>query len=165
MATNVQYTQHFAAPPDQVWQMLTDPEYITTKGMRSGSLEVSPEVSAQADETLIISRRKLPANLPRFMRRFVGDEVVLHETQKWDGVAEDGSRSGSFVIDFGGQPMAFRGNLQLQPAGDGTDLSTEGTLKASIPMIGGKAESVAKDWTLRYLAKEEQVAADWLTGE
>ena len=164
MATTVQYTQHFAAPPEEVWQMLTDPEYITSKGMSSGSLEVNPEVAARSEDTLIISRRRLPAQLPRVLKRFVGEELVINETQKWGEAAADGSREGSFVIDFGGQPRAFRGSLQLRPAGDGTDVTTDGSLKASVPMVGGKAEAVAKDWTLRYLAKEEKVAADWLSG-
>ncbi len=164
MATTVQYTQRFSAPPEMVWQMLTDPEYITTKGMRSGSLEVNPEVAARSDDTLIISRRRLPAHLPRILKRFVGEELVLNETQIWGEADEQGRRTGSFVIDFGGQPLAFRGNLELRAAGDGSELTTDGALKASVPMVGGKAEAVAKEWTLRYLAKEEKVATEWLSG-
>lgn len=163
MSTTVTYTQRFEAPPEDVWTMLTDPEYITTKGMRSGSLEVNPEVAEQGSQTLVISRRRLPAKMPRFMQRFVGEELILNETQVWGAAAADGAREGTFVIDFGGQPMAFRGSLLLQPAGDGTELTTDGSLKASVPMIGGKAEAVAKEWTERYLRKEEQVAADWLS--
>lgn len=162
MATTVTFTQHFPAPPADVWQMLTDPEYISTKGLRSGSLEVNPEVALRDEETLIISRRRLPAKMPRFMKRFVGEELVLNETQKWGPAAADGRRTGTFVIDFGGQPMAFHGQLELRADGAGSALTTEGFLKASVPMVGGKAEAVAKDWTLRYLAKEEQVAGDWL---
>jgi hypothetical protein len=164
MATTVQYTQRFSATPEEVWQMLTDPEYIVTKGMSSGSLEVNPEVATRSDDTLIISRRRLPAQLPRMLKRFVGEELVVNETQKWGEAAADGRREGSFVIDFGGQPLAFRGTLELLPVDDGTELTTDGALKASVPMVGGKAEAVAKDWTLRYLAKEEKVAAEWLGG-
>jgi hypothetical protein len=162
MATMVNYTQHFPAQPEDVWRMLTDPEYISHKGLRSGSLEVNPEVAVRDDETLIISRRRLPAKIPRFMKRFVGDEVTVNETQKWGPSAPDGRRTGTFVIDFGGQPLAFHGQLELRPDGDGSALTTDGSLKAAVPMVGGKAEAVAKDWVLRYLTKEEQVAADWL---
>jgi len=162
MSTSVQYTQRFSAPPATVWEMMIDPEFIATKAMRSGSLEVSPEVADHGEETLIISRRKLPAKMPGFMKRFVGEELVLNETQKWGEPAEDGSRTGSFVIDFGGQPMAFHGNLSMRPSAEGTEVVTDGSLHASVPFVGRKAEAVALDWSVRYLRKEEQVAAEWL---
>ncbi len=165
MATTVTYTQSFPAPPQEVWMMLADPEYISTKGLRSGSLEVNPEVAPHGEETLLVSRRRLPAKIPAFMKRFVGEELVLNETQRWGPAGPDGSRDGTFVIDFGGQPMAFRGELSLRPSGDGAELTTDGALKASVPLVGRKAEAVAKDWTLRYLAKEEEVAAEWLVAE
>lgn len=165
MATTVQYTQHFSAPPETVWQMLTNPEYISLKGMRSGSLEVLPEVALDPAQTVIISRRKLPAKMPGFMKRFVGEVLILNETQTWGDPGSDGSRDGSFVIDFGGQPMGFHGTLLLRPNGDGTAVTTDGLLKASVPVVGRKAEAVAKDWCERYLRKEEQVGAEWLTAD
>ena len=162
MSTTVQYTQHFPAPPDAVWQMLTDVEYIRTKGLRSGSLEVNPDVELRDGETIIISRRKMPAKMPAFMKKFVGEVLILNETQKWGAAQPDGSRTGSFVIDFGGQPMAFHGTLELRPNGPGTAVVTDGDLRSPLPVVGRKAESVAKDWSERYLRKEEQVAGDWL---
>lgn len=163
MATTVQYTQRFPAPPEAVWQMLTDPEYISTKGIRSGSLEVSPDVEFHSAETIIISRRKLPAKMPGFMKKFVGEVLVLNETQKWGQAdAGDGARDGSFVIDFGGQPMAFHGTLSLRAADEGTVVVTDGIMKSTVPVVGRKAESVAKEWCERYLRKEEEVAGEWL---
>ena len=162
MSTNVTYTQQFPGSPEAVWQMLTDPEYIHTKGMRSGSLEVSGDVEVQGDETVIISRRKLPAKMPGFMKKFVGEVLIINETQKWGPAAADGARAGSFVVDFGGQPMAFHGDLTLRASAKGCEVTTAGPLKSSVPFAGGKAESVAKEWTVKYLVKEEEVAADWL---
>lgn len=164
MATSVQFTQRFPAPPDAVWRMLTDVEYISTKGMRSGSLEVHSDVEAHDEHTIIISRRKLPAKMPGFMKKFVGEVLILNETQQWGNADGDGSRDGSFVIDFGGQPMAFHGTLALRPSGEGTAVTTDGVLKSSVPVIGRKAETVAKDWSERYLRKEEEVAGEWLAG-
>jgi carbon monoxide dehydrogenase subunit G len=162
MATSVQYTQSFPAPPDRVWAMLSNPEYIHLKGMRSGSLEVNPEVEEQGESTVIISRRRLPAKLPGFMKKFVGEEIIINETQTWGAAAADGTRAGTFVIDFGGQPMAIHGSLTIQAAGTGTEVTTDGSLKSTVPFVGGKAEAVAKDWTERYLRKEEEVAKEWL---
>lgn len=144
--------------------MLTSTEYIALKAMRSGSLEVSPEVVEQGEDLLVISRRRLPAKLPGFIKRFVGEEVVINETQRWLPAASPDARDGTFVIDFGGQPMAFQGTLQLRGDDAGTRVTTDATIKASVPLIGRKAEAVAMSWTERYLRKEEEVAAEWLNG-
>lgn len=162
MTTNVSYRQQFAATPERVWAMLTDPEYIETKALRSGSIEVNAEVEAGDAETRIISRRRLPAKLPSFMKKVVGDEIVINEAQRWGDAGPDGGREGTFVVDFGGQPMAFKGTVGLRPNGDGTEVLTEGTLKASVRFVGSKVEAVAQEWMVKYLQKEESVAAEWL---
>ena len=162
MSTSVTYTQFFAAEPTTVWEMLAHEEYVHHKGMRSGSMEVSAEVDDRGHEIVIISRRTLPAKVPGFMKRFVGEEIVLNETQVWGAATANGSRDGEFVIDFGGQPMAFSGRLSLRPSEGGTEVTTMGQVKASIPLVGGKAEAIAKEWTIKYLKTEEQVAGEWL---
>lgn len=162
MATKLTHLQTFPATSDQVWAMMTDTDYIVEKGMRSGSIEVSAEVADHGEETLIISRRRLPAKLPGFLKRFVGEELVLNETQKWGPADGSGDRRGSFVIDFGGQPMSFLGSLAMTADGDSTTVTTNATIKATVPLVGGKAEKVAVEWTARYLAKEEEVATEWL---
>ncbi len=162
MATTIDYTQHFPADPQTVWAMLKDPAYIELKAMRSGAREVNAEVEEAPGETRIVSRRRLPAKLPSFMKKMVGEELVINETQRWDKSSDDGSRSGTFVVDFGGQPLAFSGTVRLQAVGDGTDVVTHGSLKASVRLVGGKVEGVAQEWMVKYLRKEESVAAEWL---
>lgn len=162
MATTVTYTQQFPASPSEVWVMLSDEEYVHTKGMQSGSLEVNQEVTVSEDTTVIISRRLLPAKLPGFAKKFVGEELILNETQTWGPAKPDGSRDANFVVDFGGQPMAYSGQMALRPNADGTEVITMGRVSASVPFVGGKIEKVAVEWTEKYLRKEEKVAAEWL---
>jgi Protein of unknown function (DUF2505) len=162
MTTNVSHRQQFPAPPERVWSMLTDTEYIETKALRSGSIEVKAEVDAGDGETKIISRRRLPAKLPSFMKKVVGDEIVINEAQLWGDASGEGARKGTFVVDFGGQPMAFKGSVSLKPNEGGTEVVTEGQLKASVRFVGSKVEAVAQEWMIKYLQKEEEVAAEWL---
>ena len=100
--------------------------------------------------------------LPSFMKKVVGDEIVINEAQRWGEAGPDGAREGTFVVDFGGQPMAFKGSVSLRPDAGGTQVVTEGQLKASVRFVGSKVESVAEEWMVKYLQKEEEVAADWL---
>lgn len=162
MTTSVDIQQRFGADIAAVWALLSDVAYVIDKGERSGSIEVNAEVLDSDGRTVIISRRRLPAKLPGFARKFVGDEVVLTETQAWSAADESGLRQAEFVVDFGGQPMSYSGNLRLAPDGSATTMQTTGSIKASVPFIGGKIESVALEWTQKYLRKEETVAAEWL---
>jgi hypothetical protein len=165
MATPFHCTQSFAAPPERLWELLSDPDYIQDKGMRSAAAEVWPEVRTEGGETVIINRRRmvLPASFPGVLKKFTGDSLMLNETDRWLAVDGEGIRRGTFVLDFGGHPMAFRGDLVLRPAAAGSEVVTDGTIKASVPLIGGKAESVAAHWIERFLRKEEEVAGDWLS--
>ncbi len=162
MPTSVEFSQEFPAGPDRVWAMLSDPEYVRTKGLRSGSSEVDAQVTEGSDDIVIISRRRMPAKIPSYAKKFVGEEIVLTETQTWAPVAADGTRRAEFVADFNGQPMSYSGTVELTGSGDSTVITTRGTVKASVPFVGGKIEGMAREWTQKYLRKEEEVAAEWL---
>ncbi|MEZ5117119.1 MAG: DUF2505 domain-containing protein [Candidatus Nanopelagicales bacterium] len=165
MATDFTWTQRFDAAPDTVFAMLSDADYVTAKGRATGALEVEAHVDAGEDGgAQIVSRRVMPANLPSFVRRFVGDQLELTETQRWSPPDADGARSATFDIDFGSQPLAFSGTLRLAPDGDESSVHTQGRISASVPLVGRKVEGVAQHWTERFLAKEEQFAATWLDG-
>lgn len=165
MATKFTWTQRYDAPPDKVFSMLTDPDFVVAKGKAGGAFEVDPSVRDEADgSTVVVSRRTQPASgLPSFAQKIVGDKVHLVETQRFPAPGPDGTRSGSFEVDFGSTPMSFKGKLIVAPAGTGTTVTTDGEFKSSIPLVGGKLEGVAKGETEDYLRKEGVTGTAWLT--
>lgn len=162
MPALIDEVQCYDSDPTAVFDMLADEEFIIHKSTQSGSLEVSAGVQATGDRVIIHNRRVLPAKLPGFVRRFVGETLPLDETQTWGAAAEDGSRKADFVVDFDGQPIAFSGTVTLRPDGDQTAVETEGSIKCSVPVVGGKIEKVAAEWISKYLNKEQRVGAQWL---
>ena len=164
MAKEFTYRQSFEADPVSVFAMLRDPEYVQAKCDATGSLETTAEVSEASDGTVtIVSTRVLPAQVPDVARTFVGDTISATETQVWSAAAPDGSRTATVEVEFSG-PLGFTGTLSLRPAGQGTEVVTEGKFKASVPFVGGTIESEAAKQTERYLGAEQRVAKEWGAG-
>lgn len=161
MAKEFTYKQSFGADPVSVFAMLRNPEYVQAKCAATGSLETNVDVTESGDGSVTItSTRVLPAEVPAAARKFVGETISATETQAWSAPGTDGSRTADVSVDFSG-PLSFSGRLILRPFGDGSEVITEGSFKASVPFVGGTIESVAADQTARYLGAEERVAAEW----
>lgn len=163
MAAEIDEVQTYDADPQTVFAMLSDEQYIVYKCEQSASLDVTAEVSEDGDQVRIHNRRVLPAKVPGFVKKFLGDTIPLDETQVWGPPAADGSRTGTFTVDFDGQPLKFSGTIELRPEGDGTAVETRGQLKCTVRIVGGKIEGFAKDWIGKYLNKEERVGNQWLS--
>lgn len=164
MATTMDEVQHYDAPADDVFAMLSDVAFIERKCLASGSIEASAEATPEGDGVTLVSRRVLPAKLPSFAKRFVGETVTLVETQRWSAPV-DSTRTADFVVDFGNNPIAFHGSIELRADGPGTRVEYTGTIKCSVPLIGGRIEGVALEWITRYVDKEQRVGTAWLSGE
>jgi hypothetical protein len=136
--------------------MLSDKDFIIYKCEQSASLECDRRGHHEGDTVQIHNRRVLPAKVPGFLKRFLGDTIPLDETQHWGPCRPTRVRSAEFSVDFDGQPLAFSGTIDLGPHGDGTAVRTKGALKCSVPLIGGKVENFAAEWIGKYLNKEER---------
>jgi hypothetical protein len=165
MATDIDEIQHYDASPTEVFSMFVDPAYIEKKCLASGSLEASSQIIEETGGKItIVGRRVLPAKVPSYAKRFIGETIVLTETQNWRPADADGSRAAGFVVDFDDQPISFNGSVELKPSGDGTTVETKGAIKCSVVFVGGKIEKLAQSWIVRFLAKEEKVGNEWLSG-
>lgn len=162
MPAHIDETQLYDADPQTVFAMLQDESFIVHKSEQSGSLEVTADVVDEGDSVRINNRRVMPAKVPGFVKRFLGDTITLDETQHWGAPDEQGHRSAEFSVDFDGQPLAFSGTIDLTGHGEGTAVRTRGALKCSVPLIGGKIENFAAEWIGKYLNKEQRVGQQGL---
>jgi len=166
VATSFEYTQKFAGNPSEVFSLLAREDFILAKCAATGSLSTQATVGEAGENQgqTLTSVRVLPADLPAPAKTLVGDTITVTETQVWSAPDSDGSRTATVTVEFSG-PMGFKGNLQLTPSLEGfTSVTTRGTFTANVPFIGGKIEKVAAEQTQRYLAAEERVAGEWLSG-
>lgn len=119
------------------------------------STVVSREVGAGGAVTQVATR-KLPDGVPGFLTKFLPSDGRVIQTDTW-GPAADGVRKGTWVAATPGSPADVRGTMRLEPAPSGCTYVVEGTAKVSIPLIGGKAESLVVQMTQKLTAKEVDV--------
>lgn len=146
----------FAAPPAEVYAMLTDRAYLEEVCVASHSVSYSASVDAQVTRT----ERTLKA--PESAARFTGPNLVVHDETTWGPAQGDGSRSAVVRLTVAGQPVTMDATMALAPEGSGTAVTLTGQLKAAIPLLGRKIEQSAAPAVLAGFRTQQQVGNDWL---
>ncbi len=153
----------YAAPPDRVMAVLSDPAFQEEKCVETGALSYDVSVTTPGERVVLDTRRRMPMDsVPDFARSFLGGRLEVHETQDWGPAAADGSRDGRLTVEIPGAPIRLSGTLAMRPTATGTTVTIDSVLKASIPLFGGKAEQAAAGPIRAAVAKEEQLAGEWL---
>lgn len=154
---------HYAAPPDRVMAVLSDPAFQEEKCVQTGALSSDVEVTTPGDRIVLDTRRRMPMDaVPDYARALLGGRLEVHETQDWGPAAADGSRDGQLTVEITGAPIRLDGTLAMRPAAAGTTVTIRSVLKAKIPFLSGKAEQAAAGPLRAAVAKEEQLAGEWL---
>lgn len=153
----------FDADPATVFAMLTDEEYIGRKVRAANAIRHEVTVTHDGDQVTIRLLRVMPPDVPDLVRRFVGETIDLHQTDVWGPAAPNGSRTGIIAIDMAGAPVTLRGTLRLEPDSRGSVTSIDGTIKASVPFVGGKIEQAVHGGLIEAARREERVGQEWLT--
>ena len=154
----------YAAPPETVYAMKTDPAFQEAKCIDAGSQRHESAVTPAGDGARIVTQRDLPADdLPDFAKSIVGPNLSVTETYDWGAAAADGSRSGSLKVEVAGAPVVMRGAVRLAAAGNGTQITIDGDLKASIPLFGGKVEKAAAPAVVDAIRSEQRTGNAWLS--
>ena len=122
--------QNYAATPEQVYAMFTDPAYFETLCREFGAQEHSVNVANNSSQLSL----KLPA--PQIVQKFAGATLGLNQTITWGEAAADGSRVGQLDMSVDKMPVQVKGTAQLLPSGSDQPAATE------------------EDWETEYLALE-----------
>ncbi len=162
MGTDFTVMQTYTASPMRVHAMLTDEKFVTFRAENTGAISSTSSVTAGTDGACtVLSARVLPANVPSFAAKMIGETLTVTETQSWPALSGAGTAVVPVKVEFSA-PISFAGTMSLAPSGDGTQITVSGTFKASIPFVGGKVEQLAKETTEKYLGKENKLGEQWL---
>jgi hypothetical protein len=146
----------FAAPPAEVYAMMTDQRYLEEVCVASDS--TSYHVSAAGSTTQ--TSRTLPA--PESAARFTGPQLTVNDQIVWGDPSSDGSRSGTVTMTVLGQPVTFKGGIRLSPGGRGSVVDVRGDLKVAIPLLGRKLEEAAAPAVMAGYRTQQEVGDRWL---
>ena len=163
MATKLSNTDRYAATPERLLDMMRDQEYWPAKYEALGELEFTlQEFARDGDALSVTSRRVVPADLPGFAKKIVGDKTVVVQSERW---RKDGTGyTCDFDVTLDKVPGGMTGWMKIVAVGESeSDWILEYRIKVGIPLVGGKFEGVMKGETEASLKKEFAFNSRWLS--
>lgn len=159
MARRIEHRSDFGHPADRVHAAMTDEsclrERLAAIGGRHSELV---SYASNGSTTKVVMRQGIdPEYLPSVVRRVAPDGVTIERTETWD----DG-RSGAIHAAVHGMPGSFNGRTTLADTAGGSELVLQGDIRVSVPLIGGKIESVIAEQLGRLLRTEAKFTNRWL---
>lgn len=117
--------------------------------------------TAGAFNTTIV--RTLPTTrLPDIARKFVGEQLKVTQTERWEAPEADGSRQSSITVKIAGAPVDVAAAQRLLAEGNDTRVELEGTVTSSVPFLGSKIADAAEPMVAKALNLQAQQAQSWL---
>ena len=160
MATRLTYDLTYDAPMIAVGEMLMDAAFreqvcdaqhalrkTVSVGQDGGGMKVVVDMVQAAD------------GIPGFAKRFVGDEIQLVQTERWSDI-----ENARVEVVIPGKPGQMSGTVSLRESGGTTTETVEMEIRVSIPLVGGKIESLIADLLRKALKVENAVGRQYLTG-
>jgi hypothetical protein len=140
---------------DAVIAMLEDALATVEKYEGMGHRNVEIIELVPGDGTLrVVSSRVVDIELPGFAKKALKPTNTMTQTDEWRR-NDDGSWSGTFVVDVKGAPVCICGRMSLSPVAAGTRHEVAIDLQVKVPIIGGKiADLVGKRDVQRTLDAE-----------
>lgn len=107
--------------------------------------------------------RTLPTTrLPEIARKFVGENLTVTQTEKWEAPTADGSRTSNISLKISGAPLDVTAVQRLVAEGGNTRVELEGNVTSSVPFLGGKIADAAEPMVGKALNIQAQQAEAWL---
>ncbi len=149
-------TKHltYDAPAAAVAAMLDDPAFreavLERQQVVRGSVDIDGDVAR-------IEQVRSGDDIPSFARKFVGDEIVIVQTETWTSPTE-----AKVELAIPGKPGEAVGTLVLVESGGTTTETVALDVSVRIPLVGGKIETMIADMVGHALDREHQVGVEWL---
>lgn len=163
MATPAGVVDPYPTTSDGIMAMLQDPDYVKAKyeALADRKTQVL-QLEKTADGHVFKVEREVDANLPEIAKKVLGETNHLIQTEVWRANG-NGGYDADVTIDSPGKPVKIAGTMHVTPDGDASATwKVDFTIKASVPLIGGKIEQIVAKETRDNLAKEYAFNKSWL---
>lgn len=140
----VRDTHSYAQDVDTLFKHFCDAEQVQTKHDALGARNINLVKFESTDSTLnVIIEREVPADVPRAMRKFLGEWNHIKQVENWSGTPGEGYHC-DISIEINGVPVTIVGTMELAPEGAGCSNTVNLNISCGIPLVGKKlAELVA----------------------
>lgn len=138
-------TAHYGLPVDDIMALIADEDFQDEKCRATWAIEWEASVRTVGSRIIVTTERAMPTeHLPEMARGFIGDRLLIHETQTWTGPTTGGLLTAELRVHVQGAPLTGAGTRQLRPNGESAsrdDIMLR--IRAAIPLIGRKIEEAA----------------------
>jgi len=165
MSVTVRARHEYRHPVRKVWAAFSDPEFYQAKfeGIGHRNVEVVSTESDGEGFSIEVSR-EVPLDVPGFLRGLLGEWNLLLQNEHWTEAGK-GVYTNELEIEARGVPAAMTGTMRLSASGKGCVNEVAITIRASVPLIGGKLEQFVSKDTEATLAAEYAFIQDYLDGQ
>lgn len=149
--------------PQQVYELATDRDFRDEVCEETHALSYESKVDVHDDDTAsVVVSRTMPAEVPDFIKKMIGDTVDVVQTEEWGTADGAGRRTADVTVQIKGQPATMKGTATIATLPSGVEMRIDGDLKVSIPFIGSKIEPEIAKGIYAALKAEERKAAQRL---
>ncbi len=158
MVNQVELQQRYPESPERIWEVLTNPAYLSDKMHAVGGPRAEL-VSREQDGrgVTIVLHHAVPGDtLPAFLRSVRPEGLTIRRTETWT------STGGSVRAVVDGVPGTITVVMHLEPDPTGCVLGAQLTAEVPLPLFGGKVEKMITDNVTKLMTAEYQFTLDWL---
>jgi hypothetical protein len=161
VTTDIDYP---GATPSAVFALIARRDFRVAVCEATHALSYEVDVTVADDGSAAVTvTRTLPAEVPDFVKSFVGQTLTIVQSERWGPPADDGGRAADLLISFTGQPVRMSGSVVLEATADGARERISGDLAVSVPFLGKRIEPEVAKAIVEAAAREEQTGRAWLT--
>ncbi|MFI9813085.1 DUF2505 domain-containing protein [Saccharothrix variisporea] len=161
MARRIEHLTTSRWPAADVYSALVDETYLRDRLDVLGGTGAALIAFDKADGTTSYQLKQgVPADkLPSMARSVLGGDLIIDRAESWT----EAGYTGTVEVTLNGVPGRLDGTFTVaDAAGGGSELTLVGQVKVSIPLMGGKLESLIVEQVALLLDKESEFTAEWL---
>ena len=163
--TKMHLEDHYDADVETVYALISDPDFMTRKYTALGGKDVAVDRSETDDGGCeLVTRRTVMVDLPGFAKKVMQPSNTAVQTENWAAPDELGNRVCTYHVEVQGMPSKVTGSLRLSADAGGTKQVIDAEVKVSIPLLGGRLETVAIETGKDDLAKQVEFTKTALAG-
>jgi hypothetical protein len=152
----------FPASVEQVFASHVEKSVREEACRQSGALSHEVSVRHAADGRAQVEvNRVMPATVPDFVQKFVGDSIAIRQVEDWSAPDGQGARRAEIRLTIQGHPVSMLGTAQLTPDGAGSSELVTGDVKVAVPLLGRRIEPEIVKVIEAGLRVEQRVAEEW----
>ena len=143
---------------ETLYGRLTDPVFLKAQALAVGALKaevIESGIAAAGPRTVV--RQSVEADVPRALSRVLPSTIETTEYNEWSADGAGTYRS-TWKVDLSGVPVSLKGRTTISAVNSGSTFRLTVEVKASVPLIGGKIESLI----VENINRDAQLRDDYL---